>query len=162
MKLFVLFLLGFTLLVPCSRCFAQETASTSCGVNSAVSLARLQGIMLDPQKLKEKYLLASVSLLDVKQMCADGHLQTSGVKAKVDELLHTGLPSIIGLKNPNHFTVLIDGTSTELRFLTARRGRPEQRHRGCHSHRQSRPVRPRRKARRDKKPLLSSGGFHFL
>ncbi len=63
-----------------------------------------------------------VSLLDVEQMCAQQKIPTQGVKATLDELLQIGTPSIIGLKDPNHFLVLLDGNADEVRVLEGEAG----------------------------------------
>jgi peroxiredoxin Q/BCP len=97
---------------------AQNTAETSCGINSAMSLARVLGLTSKTRDaLQAEYPNASVSLLNVKQMCQRLDLKTSGVKATLAELLQSGAPCIIGLKEPDHFTVLLDGTNDELRIL---------------------------------------------
>ena len=55
-------------------------------------------------------------------MCAQQNILTQGVKATLTELLQTGTPSIIGLRDPEHFTLLLDGNAEEVRLLEGEGG----------------------------------------
>lgn len=111
------------LLILCNDVRAQEPLLTNCGVNSALSLARALGSTTNESaNLKAAYPTASVSLLNVKQMCAQENIPTDGVKANLAELLKSGTPSIIGLRNPDHFTLLLDGNADEVRLIEGEDG----------------------------------------
>ncbi|RYF48183.1 MAG: DUF1573 domain-containing protein, partial [Cytophagaceae bacterium] len=97
---------------------AQENSARSCGINSVVALGRL----LNSQKasvtdLQEHYPNATISLLDVKHMGQQMGFETEGVKAEFQELLDGNTPCIIGMKNPDHFTVLLDGGAESVRIM---------------------------------------------
>ena len=55
-------------------------------------------------------------------MCAQQNVATQGVKVTLDELLQSGAPSIIGLREPEHFTLLLDGNAEEVRLLEGEAG----------------------------------------
>ena len=116
MKLFALHIVW--LLALCLPAKAQDLTDTNCGVNSALSLSRVLGSETDARSvLQAAYPAATVSLLDVKRMCAQQNIPVQGVKATLDELLQAGTPSIIGLQGPEHFTLLLDGNADEVRLL---------------------------------------------
>ena len=72
--------------------------------------------------LEANFPAATVSLLDVKQMCAQQNVATQSVKVTLDEPLQSGIPSIIGLSEPEHFTLLLDGNAEEVRLLEGEDG----------------------------------------
>lgn len=112
MKLFSLSLL---FLMISHICYAENA---NCGVNSAFALAQALGSTTNARtSLQAAYPSVTVSLADVKQMCAQQNIATQGVKATLSELLQTGTPSIIGLREPEHFTLLLDGNADEVRLI---------------------------------------------
>ncbi len=112
-------------LLSCKTLYAQQSALPNCGVNSAVTLGRL----LNANEVKITQLQSespneTVSLLDVKRMCEQTGLTTVGVKASFQDLIDKGIPCIIGLSNPSHFTVLLDGKGDYVRLLEANQDTP--------------------------------------
>ncbi len=102
---------------------AQSPLNPNCGVNSALSLAYVLGSSADARaSLEADYSAPAVSLLDVKQMCMRQNIPVQGVKTTFAELLQSGTPSIIGLREPEHFTLLLDGNSNEVRLLEGEEG----------------------------------------
>lgn len=117
------YVLVVSVLLDCNASYAQQYALPNCGVNSSLSLARVLGSTTDTRaSLETAYPTATVSLLDVKQMCAQENVPVQGVKATLAELLQNGTPCIIGLKAPDHFTLLLDGNADEVRLLEGEGG----------------------------------------
>lgn len=95
-------------------------APYNCGVNSAVSIARLYNHSIsDASQLPDA---SSISLLEVRKLCNQLGLPTLGVKATFSEMLDSGVPCIIGLKDPDHFLVLLDGNANAVRVLEGEDG----------------------------------------
>jgi peroxiredoxin Q/BCP len=102
----------------CATPPVQSLDVANCGVNSALGVAKILGASTDARaQLTSAYPSVSVSLLDVKRMCALQGIQTDGVKATFAELLQADVPCIVGLKEPEHFLVLLDGNQDEIRVL---------------------------------------------
>jgi hypothetical protein len=113
-KTLLLLILSLVLASRSSQC----ATAANCGVNSATALANVFGSTKGSRtKLQIQYPSSVVSMLQVKQMCQQLGIKTVGVRASLAEILKEGTPCIIGLKDPEHFTVLLDGTADELRIL---------------------------------------------
>ncbi len=96
------------------------TSAPNCGVVSVLELARVKGLTI-PTSVRAEIILANAqstaTLAQVKSMAAKAGIETQGVKTTLQSLLDAQQPAIVHLRAPDHFALLLDGTSQWVRVM---------------------------------------------
>ncbi|MDQ3847494.1 MAG: cysteine peptidase family C39 domain-containing protein, partial [Thermoproteota archaeon] len=114
------------MLLAISESMAQQTTAptipgtVNCGVQSVLALTKLRNhaVPVEQQaQLIQAYPQTAVSMADVKRIAHSLGIELMGVKATLEELTKTQCPAIIHLTQPDHFVLMIDGTTDKIRLL---------------------------------------------
>ena len=101
------------------------TPRTNCGVDSALALAEVTGHIVSAsvrEHILEANSAPTATLAQVKNMVAQVGVPVQGVKTTLQALLEKQRPSIIHLRAPDHFTLMLDGTPQWIRLMDGANG----------------------------------------
>ena len=90
---------------------ANDRSYANCAVAAVAALSFLGGRSLEAADLRQVSAVqpaATATMLDARAMCAAVGLQVTPTRWTVEDFERCSRPTLIALRNPDHFTVLLD------------------------------------------------------